>query len=189
MVPLLSHPGFRDRTLPLSVETWHWMVEKGLAPARAELLRGVIVEKMPKSPLHTKLVARLWSAFAAALGETHWVRKEEPLTLADSEPEPDIAIVPGQEADYQSHPVTALLVVEVAVTTLAEDRELANLYAEAGVTEYWIVNAVARAIEIYRQPEGGLYRARETISTGAVAACAALPGLMIETNKLFANLS
>lgn len=189
MVPLLSHPGFRARTLPLSVATWHWMVEKGLAPARAELLRGVIVEKMPKSPLHTKLVTRLWNAFAAALGETHWVRKEEPLTLADSEPEPDIAIVPGQEPDYATHPTTALLVIEVAITTLAEDRELAGIYAEAGVAEYWIVNAPARVIEVYRQPQGGSYLSRELLSTGAAAACEALPGVKIETEKLFANLT
>ena len=188
MVPLLSHPGFRARTLPLSVEAWHWMVERGLAPARAELLRGVIVEKMPKSPLHTKLVARLWSVFAAALGDTHWIRKEEPLTLADSEPEPDIAIVPGQEADYAVHPSTALLVVEVAVTTLAEDRELAAIYAEAGVPEYWIVDSHSRSVEIYRQPEAGAYRFSERRMADAILDATSLPGVRIALSELFANL-
>jgi hypothetical protein len=59
MLPLLDNPGFRERALPLSVETWHWMIEHGVAPPRAELLRGLIVEKISKSPLHTKLLARL----------------------------------------------------------------------------------------------------------------------------------
>jgi Putative restriction endonuclease len=110
MLPLLDTPGFRERALPLSVETWHWMIERGVAPPRAELLQGLIVEKMSKSPLHTKLLDRLWKAFDTSLGKEFWVRKEEPLTLADSEPEPDLAVVPGREADYTTHPVTALLV-------------------------------------------------------------------------------
>lgn len=165
------------------------MVEKGLAPARAELLRGVIVEKMPKSPLHTKITTRLWNALTAALGEGHWVRKEEPLTLKDSEPEPDLAVVPGSEADYKVHPSTALLVIEVSVTTVAEDRELAGLYAEAGVPEFWIVNAAARTIEVHRQPQGGRYTAQEIVAGGETLVSTALPAAEVDTAALFANLS
>lgn len=188
MVSLLSNSGFRDRALPISVGTWHWMVQSGLAPARAELLRGVIVEKMPKSPIHTKLATRIWNDLSAMAGDGFWVRKEEPLTLADSEPEPDIAVVTGTEAEYQTHPSTALLVVEISVTTLAEDRELASLYAEAGVSEYWIVNATARVVEIYRQPHDGHYQIQETVPEGGTLSSRALPSVHIPAERLFANL-
>lgn len=164
------------------------MVEKGMAPARAELLRGVIVEKMPKSPLHTKLTARLLRAFQAALGDSCWVRKEEPLTMKDSEPEPDIAIVPGQESDYMKHPTSAQLVIEVSITTLSEDRALASLYAEAGVPEYWIVDGRGLCVEVFSQPENGNYRKKEIVSSGATLKCQNLPGVAISVDDLFANL-
>jgi Uma2 family endonuclease len=135
-------------------------------PLRGELLRGVIVEKIRKSPLHTKITARLWKALTNALGDNYWVRKEEPLTLADSEPEPDLAVVQGQEADYAAHPTTALLVIEVAVTSLADDRELVQIYAEAGVAEFWIVNAPGRVIEVYRQSQDGHYLHRKSEPPG-----------------------
>src|SRR5438067_441948 len=125
----LKEPGFQRRAVPLSVKTWHWMIAEGLAPRRAELLRGVIVEKMSKSIVHIKLAGRLFTLAQKAVPSGYWVRKEDPITTSDSEPEPDVSVVAGDERDYSEHPVTAKLVVEVSVSTVAEDRELAAIYA------------------------------------------------------------
>lgn len=183
MLPLLQNPAFQKRAMPLSIEAWHQMVAKGLAPKRAELIRGVIVEKMSKSILHTKLAGRLLAVFLNSCAG-YWVRKEEPITLKDSEPEPDVSIVEGSETDYENHPTKARLVVEVAVTTLSEDREMADLYAEGGIEEYWIVNAPERAIEVFRQPVGGHYSVVSRISSGTVSTC----GLDVDVAALFAGL-
>lgn len=164
------------------------MIRDNLAPARAELIRGTIIEKMSKSILHTKLAHRLFRLLAARLEATHWSRMEAPLTFCDSEPEPDISVVTGAESAYQEHPRTATLVVEVSVSTLADDRELAGLYAENGVAEYWIVNAAERCIEIHRDPVGGRYATLFTCAEGRTLTCAALP-VTVDTGELFAGLS
>ena len=79
-----------------------------------------------------------------------------PLALdPDSEPKPDIAVVLGSPRDYRdAHPTSAELIVEVADSTLAYDRERkAKLYAQAGIQECWILNLLDRQLEIYRQPK------------------------------------
>ena len=73
-----------------------------------------------------------------------------------SEPEPDIAVVPGQPRDFEDHPNTAVLVVEVSDTTLHYDRNVkSSLYASAGVGEYWISNVVDRQLEVHVSPGPG----------------------------------
>ena len=183
----LQSPGYQRRTRPLSVAAWHAMVRENLAPPRSELIRGAIIEKMSKSILHTRLASRLFRLFEHALSGSHWCRKEDPLTFVDSEPEPDISIVPGMDDDYPAHPSTADLVIEVAVSTLADDRELATLYAEAGVKEYWIINASARCIEVFREPAGGKYALLLTAAEGDSIVCSTLP-VSVDLTALFAGL-
>jgi Uma2 family endonuclease len=187
MLPILSQHGFRQRAMPLSVKAWHQMIEGGLAPKRAELIRGVIVEKMSKSIFHTKLSARLLVLLQKLGGGQFWVRKEEPLTLIDSEPEPDLSVVEGREQDFQQHPTTARLVVEVSVSTLSEDREMAEIYAEAAVAEYWIVNGAERCIEVYRKPVAGRYEEVTRVIEGGVLECASLPAVRVNVSELFVN--
>lgn len=162
---ILDEPAIRGAALPLTVEQYHRLSAEGIVPERTELLRGVIIEKMTKSPLHTFLVQRLarWIELAPPTG--WFVRKEEPLTLADSEPEPDIAVVAGSPEDYRmAHPATARLVVEVAIATLGIDRAKADVYAAAGIPEYWIVIPDTRTVEIHRRPGPAGYGERHTVS-------------------------
>ena len=163
------------------------MIRDNLAPARAELIRGTFIEKKSKSILHTRLSDSLLDTFKFALRDTHWCRKEDSLTFRDSEPEPDVSVVAGKAGDFSSHPATAALVVEVSVSTLAEDRELADLYAENGVTEYWIVNAAGRCIEVYREPVAGHYTSMMTIREGQSVTCVAVP-VTVDVGALFAGL-
>ena len=101
----------RGKVVPISVATWHWMVAHEMVPRRAELIRGVIIEKMSKSSLQEFLIQELLAVFAAARLEGCLIRKEGPLTLADSEPEPDLSIVRGTNLDFRGeHPRVALLV-------------------------------------------------------------------------------
>ena len=156
---------------------------------RTELIRGVIVEKVPKSPLHTSTLRRITRLALTAADPGQLVIVQDPLTLADSEPEPDVAIVAGEEADFdQRHPTTALLAIEVAVTTLALDREKAELYAEANIPEYWLVRPERGVIEVYTQPRGGFYGERRIFAAadGGTLTSTAVPTLRLDLAALFA---
>lgn len=160
-VQILAEPSIRDAALPITVAQYHRLSADGIVPERTELLQGVIIEQMTKSPLHTFLVQRLAGWLAAAVPAGLFVRKEEPLTFTDSEPEPDLAVVAGAPSDYrEAHPATANLVVEVAIATVGIDRAKADVYAAAGVREYWIVIPESRTVEVFREPSSTGYRQR-----------------------------
>ena len=109
------------------------------------------------------------------------------MTLADSEPEPDIVVTRGNESDFASaHPTTAELVVEVAVSNPALDRQNATLYAEAGVKEYWIVLGPERRVEVYRQLLNGQYKEMRLVGSGETIEVAGLAGVRIQVSGLFA---
>jgi Uma2 family endonuclease len=186
MIPVLEHPDIRRRALPISVQTYHWMQQKDLVPRRAELIRGVIVEKMSKAPLHTGLTDHIRELLDAWSAKRHWVRQESPLTLSDSEPEPDVSVVSGSRTDYTAaHPRTALLVVEVAVTTESADRELLPSYAAAGVAEVWLVLASRKQVERLTSPVGDAYTASHVFSEGETLLSVSLPGFSLPLAALF----
>ncbi len=175
-----------DRISRFSVEQYHRLDEFNEHGRRTELIRGLIIEKMSKSPLHRMIASRLYRLLLAQLPEGYCVWKEEPLTLADSEPEPDISITLGHESDFAAaHPTTAELVVEIAVSSPALDRESAALYAEAGVKEYWIALAPERQVEVYRQPQKGRYQHSQLRRGDDALECASLPSLRLRVSDLF----
>jgi Uma2 family endonuclease len=106
--------------------------------------------------------------------------------LSDSEPEPDVAVVSGDRDDYRdTHPTTALLVIEVAVTSADLDREKANLYAAAGIEEYLIVLPDQQSIEVHTQPTKSGYAQHDDFNAKDVLPLKSLPGLSLELNQLF----
>lgn len=170
-----------------SVADYERLAELGVVPRHAELIRGFIVEKMPKSPLHTFLTQRICEQFRLRLREGLTVRQEGPLRLEDSMPEPDVAVVRGTPEDFRArHPTTAELVVEVAVSSVALDRENASLYAEAGIAEYWIVLGESETLEVYRQPENRVYQQKHTYHRGESVACASVEGGEVPVETWFA---
>lgn len=133
------------------------MVDAGvLGPNdRVELIEGEILVMSPEKSRHAAVVDLVAEALRRIVGSGHTVRVQHPLGLGtSSEPEPDLCVVPGTPRDYLSaHPTTALLVVEVADSSLAFDQTTrARLYAAAGLPEYWIVNLVDRCVEVHRVP-------------------------------------
>ena len=187
MSAILDLPEVRARVSRLPVAIYEQLVEQGKLDKGFELLRGVIVQKMSKSPLHQTLTDLIGDHFRAQLPAGHFIRQEGPLRLADSVPEPDLAVIQGVRASFFTHhPTTAELVVEVAVSSAALDRENASLYAEANVREYWIVLAQERQIEVYRQPVNGVYQQKRLYAMGETLACESVPGLSAPLEDWFA---
>ncbi len=154
------------------------MGEMGLIrpDVRTELIDGEIVAMSPQGSRHFTTMRRaeklLVAAFDAA-GVACDVRVQGPLDLGPrSQPEPDVAVVPGAMEDYEAaHPTTALLVVEISNRTLHFDqtKKLA-VYARAGIAEYWIVNLIENVVEVYRDPRGATYGAKQTYAAGGAIA-------------------
>jgi len=186
MLSILEIPSVRRQARPIDIRTYHWMGENGLVDKKTELLRGVIVEKMSKSPLHEHVIRALLALARIAVNKDHMVDKECPLTLADSEPEPDIAIVRGTLADFrQAHPTTARLVIEVAISSVDVDREKATIYAEADIPEYWLVIPEKGILEIHTTPKEGLYTQRRILGRGETAIAGEFPELAANLDILF----
>lgn len=187
MPAILELPEVRQRVSTLTVEEYHRLDEFNEHGCRTELIRGIVIEKMSKAPLHAAIAKRFYDVILAQLTPGYVVRREDPLALADSEPEPDIAVVRGEEHQFFSrHPATAEWVIEVAVSSPALDRENASLYAEAGVKEYWIVLGAERKIEVYQRPENGRYQEKDVLSSEVLLECDAVPGVRIKVSEIFA---
>lgn len=149
-------------------ESYFRLVETGvLRPEdRVELLEGVIVAMSPQNPPHASVTAQVSDTLRDAIRKRAVIRVQSPLVASGySVPEPDIAVVPGRHSDYVSgHPTTALLVVEVADTSLLPDRlTKAAIYATAGIPEYWVVNLRDDCVEVFRAPEQSAGRYSENL--------------------------
>lgn len=183
MTSLLEVPAIRRQTTRLSVADFHRLGE-GI---RAELLDGFLINKMPKSPLHRLITRRIVRALESQIAPEMEVWKEDPLTLVDSEPEPDVAVVSKSPDNYAtSHPTTAELVVEVSISSLEVDRVKAVIYAEAGIAEYWIVRPEEKEVEVYRKPSAEGYAERTVVAAPSFLICTALKNVGIDLAELFA---
>lgn len=183
---MLEIPEVRASVSPITVEQYHQFPEFNENGRRTELVHGVVIEKMSKSPLHASIAKLLYDHLHAAVPRGFSVRQDQPLTFRDSEPEPDIAVVHGSVQDYRtSHPATAVLVIEIAISSVGLDHEKVALYAEAGVEEYWIILPAERKVEVHRRPEGGQYLDHNLVEGDAVLECASLPGIGVRLAELF----
>ena len=142
---------------------WRWsseqysrLVEQGfLEGRRVQLIEGEIIEMSPQKPPHANSVEKLDDALRVVFGrERDRVRIQLPLDLGRrSQPEPDAAVLLRAALDPDRHPVGAILVVEVADSSLTfERRRKSHVDARAAVPEYWIVNLIDRRLEVYRTP-------------------------------------
>ena len=159
-----------------------------------ELIGGQLVVAEPKGTYHVTSVGLVGRALRGALPPGWLVRVQDPIALDDdSEPEPDVAVVPGEYRDYiTGHPRRPVLVVEVAESSLAFDRgRKGSLYARGGVEDYWIVNLVDRELEVYRDPwpdpaatYGWRYRSVERFTPASTVTLLALPTVRLAVADL-----
>jgi Uma2 family endonuclease len=174
-----------------TAERYFALVDEGaLHPDdRVELLEGVVVGMAPQAPRHASATRRADRTLRDAIGRRAVVSVQAPLVVGPySVPEPDVAVVPGHEADYDdAHPTTALLVVEVADSSLIQDRlTKAAIYAAANIPEYWIVNLRDDRVEVFRSPDPAGRRYREIGAAGRDERIdlAALPGATVAVGDL-----
>jgi Uma2 family endonuclease len=144
---------------------------------RFELIGGELLQKMTQNRPHARCVMRSTSVVEATLPEGFHIQQQMPIILAeDGEPEPDIAVIRGQQDDYPDHPTQddVVLLIEVSESTLNLDRgRKAAYYAQAGIADYWIVNLVDHCLEVRRNPVpapdttfGFTYSSRQTYREG-----------------------
>lgn len=179
------------RQTPLTVRRWtrgeyERLVDLGMFEGEPiELIGGQLLVAEPQHAYHASGISRLEYAVRAVLPSGWIVRTQLPVALGDeSEPEPDLVVVPGRPGDYgNAHPARPVLLVEVAESSLAFDREhKASLYARAGIEDYWILNLVDRVLEVHREPApdpvavyGWRYRSVTTLAPPAAVAPLAFP--------------
>lgn len=150
----------RPQLWQISVERYHEMIEAGSLTEddRLELLEGYLVEKMTVNPPHTFVTETIREAITAIIPDAFFVSSQQPVTMPDSEPEPDVLVVRGKRRDFiQRHPMPeeVALLVEVADGTVNQDQNWKKrIYGRAGIAVYWIVNLPERQIEVYTQPSG-----------------------------------
>jgi len=186
---------------PLTVRRWKRaeydrLVELGAFDGDPiELLAGQLVVAEPQRPYHASAVNSVEYALRAALPQGWIVRTQSPVWLDDeSEPEPDLIVVPGPPSDYHlTHPTRPVLTIEIAESSLVFDREIkGSLYARAGIEDYWILNLVDGVLEICRDPApdalapyGWRYQVTTVAIAPAVVAPLAFPAIGIDVAALF----
>ncbi len=153
---------FRGRRLArLSVEKYEAMIASGAFTKndRFELIEGSLLQKMTKHPPHSVTTGLCLDAIQRSLLPGWHARKEDPVRIPDrdSEPEPDVSVARGKRTDYlRRHPgpVDVALVVEVADSSVEDDRQMAVTYGGGGIPVYWLVNIPERQLEVYTEPSG-----------------------------------
>lgn len=167
------------------------MVEAGLfQDERVELLRGLLVSMSPSGAPHMAVIERLTELLVLALHGRAWIRVQGSFAASeDSQPEPDLTVVP-REDHSQSHPAQASLLVEVAESSLHRDRHLKSaIYAANGVPEYWIVNLVDDLIEVRTEPKGEEYARVTPYRRGESIRLTAFPDVTLEVDAVLPTRS
>ena len=176
-----------------SVDEYHRMAEAGILTEkdRVELIDGEIVEMTPISSRHASVVKRLNALLTGCLGARAIVSVQDPVQLSkESEPQPDVVLLrptPDFYAGSHPEPVDTLLLIEVADTSLLQDRlSKAAIYAAAGNPDYWIVNLRDELVEVMRHPDAGEARYREvrTAARGEWLELVALPACGVAVTEL-----
>ena len=149
----------RPRPVRWSREEYYRLGSQGyFHNRRVERIRGEIVEISPIGWLHALTKTKVANCLRDTFEGLAWVNEQNPLSTNDSDPQPDVAVIPGQMKDYSDHPNTAFLIVEIADTSLEYDTIVkAEIYAEAGIKEYWVVDIEYRLVHVFRNPRMGKY--------------------------------
>lgn len=158
----ISPPRFKAATAfrKLSVDEYEKLVESGdlTDEDRVELLEGHMVYKMPSNPPHEFATTALSRRLERLLPANWLTRCQHGIRMAESRPEPDLAVVRGVERDYarrQPRPNDVGLLAEISDSSLDRDQlDKTRIYARDGIPVYWIVNLVDRRVEVHTDPSG-----------------------------------
>ncbi len=156
---------------------------------RVELISGNILKMSAKGTAHTSALGRTDRLFQDLFNNLAWVRVQDPIALDDnSEPEPDIAVVRIDPLDYATHhptPSEVYLIIEVADSSLAYDREIkAKIYARSGIADYWILNVNERQLHVFREPTEDGYQSEIILGESASISPLQFPAFNIAIQQM-----
>ena len=177
-------------TAKWSLDDYHQMIESGLLAERSlELINGEIIEMSPEGVSHSFYCRGTAKYLRLLLGNRAEVSEAHPITLPnDSEPEPDIAIVRTPDTLYQTRhpfPEDIFWLIEIANSTLAKDLGVKReLYARAGIPEYWVMNLQTLELVVFRDLSDNEYRSEVCFTSGEISPLA-FPNLSIDVSRLF----
>ena len=174
-----------------TVEDYHQIIESGVLEGKSvELLAGEIITMSPEKPIHSSRIDTVADYLRNILQGTAKVREAHPVTLDNSEPEPDIAIVRFEANNYVSrhpYPQDIYLLIEVANNTLNKDlEEKSVIYAQNSVLEYWVIDLPHNKLWIFTQPEPNGYVNKQEVVTGNINPVS-FPSISIDVSKLLPN--
>jgi Uma2 family endonuclease len=157
-----------------TVEDYHRMIAAGILFDRSvELLAGEIIEMAPEGPIHKFYAQRFADYLRDRLTGRALIREAAPITLADSEPEPDIAVVqlPNERyRDRHPNPEDIFWLIESSNTSLKKDLEMKQpIYAEAGIQEYWVIDLQNQQLIVFRSPQNSEYTFKQELRHGSVS--------------------
>ncbi|MEM6434286.1 MAG: Uma2 family endonuclease [Cyanobacteria bacterium P01_D01_bin.115] len=171
-----------------TIADYHRMIAVGLlGDRRVELLNGLVLEMAPEGPDHADLSTGATEFFVMRSRGRYQVRDAKPITIAaiGSEPEPDIALV-RRQAYRHGHPtpVDVFLIIEFANSSLEKDtEEKRQVYAAAGIADYWVANLKDSELIVYREPQGEDYQLAQRLRDGLISPLA-FPDIEIDVKSL-----
>ncbi|HAJ58016.1 MAG TPA: hypothetical protein DCP31_01060 [Cyanobacteria bacterium UBA8543] len=175
-----------------TIDEYHRMIAAGiLSDRRVELLQGEIVEMPPEGEPHAYCSHEASEYLTQLLGKRATIRQAKPITLPNnSEPEPDIAIVQRLGREYREHhpyPENIFWLIEYANSSLEKDLETkSKIYAEVGISEYWVVNLKKLHLVVFREPLDGEYSTKFTRIAGAIQPIA-FPDISVSVEQIINN--
>lgn len=172
-----------------SLKDYHDLIDKGLlAHKNVELLEGELIEMPPESPLHSYVTESGVEYLRRLLKGLALVKEAHPVTLINSEPQPDMAIVKLPSHQYKTrHPYAEDIfwLIEVSNQTLSYDlHDKKKIYAQEGIKEYWVADINNRQVHIFLNPEKGDYQITKIVSEGIIKP-QSFPHLELSINQLF----
>ena len=180
----------------LSLAQYDRMIDVGVFdprdPNRIELIRGELRKMTPIGPDHEDAVDFLNQWSMASKPDEVRVRIQNSVGFPElkSAPQPDVAWVTTKFSARRPQPAEIFLIIEVAQTSLAYDRNVkARLYAKAGIRDYWIVNIPERCVEVFRDPLRGRYKSLQTYATGDEVRPLAFPDVALSVPSLFESIA
>ncbi|NJK55208.1 MAG: Uma2 family endonuclease [Pleurocapsa sp. SU_5_0] len=174
-----------------SVEDYHRIIESGVLEGKSvELLEGKIIAMSPEKPLHSSRIDTVADYLRDLLRGVAKVREAHPITLDNSEPEPDLAIVRFDDNNYSDrhpYPQDIYWLVEVSNSTLSKDlAEKSVIYARNGIPEYWVIDLLHNKLWLFTNPQQNSYLNKQSITTGKINS-GSFPNVSIEIDKLLSN--
>jgi Uma2 family endonuclease len=160
-------------SLKWTLEDYHYLIDKGiLAHKSVELIEGELREMSPESPFHGYITEGIVQYLRKLLQGLALVKEAHPITLSNSEPEPDLAIVKLSRNRYRDrHPYAEDIfwLMEVSNKTLNYDlHDKKKVYAKAGIREYWVIDINSSKIYVFINPEGDDYKSKMIVTEGII---------------------